>query len=125
MWTIAGILTGHCRLNYHLGKLGISTDTAYKSYVKCVEISIHILGQCPAPVQNRPRHHPYGNVLLYKARSLDLGTGFGRIFDYKDLVQVKEQHYCIVVVSAETFDIVEKDTLHAVEAGFLKMTLCS
>ena len=37
---IVGILTGHCRLNYHLGKLGISTDTACRCCEEEDETSI-------------------------------------------------------------------------------------
>lgn len=66
LWIIVGILNGHCSLNYHLGKLGRSTDSACRFCEETDETSRHVQGQCPAFAQNRFRH--LGEYLVPDAR---------------------------------------------------------
>lgn len=42
--------------NYHLRKIGISTDTDFEFCAEYVETSILVLGQCPAIVQSKLMH---------------------------------------------------------------------
>lgn len=48
-----GISTGHCRLNYHLGKLGMSMDTVCRFCEESDEAFTHVLGQSQVLVQSR------------------------------------------------------------------------
>lgn len=50
-----GILTGHYQVNYHLGKLAISTENVCKFCKGSNETSTYDLGQYPVPVQSRLR----------------------------------------------------------------------
>lgn len=45
---IANISTSHCRLNYHMEKLGSSAGTISRFWEENDETSIYTLVQCPA-----------------------------------------------------------------------------
>lgn len=66
---IVGILTGHCKLNYQLKKLGISTNTACKSCEESDETSTRVQGQYPTFVKStfmpdaRLKHSKVGNMI--------------------------------------------------------------
>lgn len=62
---IVRILTDHYRLNNHVGKLDVSTDTIYKF--------IYVLRKCPAFVQSSSRH--LGEYLIPNAKSKHLEVG--------------------------------------------------
>lgn len=70
---IVEILTGYCKLNYHLVKLVISKDTACRFYKESGKTSAHVLGQCLVIVQRRLRH--LEEYLIPDARLKHLGSG--------------------------------------------------
>jgi len=51
---LTSFLTGHCRLKYHLGQIGISENTTCRLCELEDETAKHILSECPA-LENRRR----------------------------------------------------------------------
>ena len=53
---IAGLLTGHCPLNYHLHKIGKAENNTCRLCQEDEETSEHILCDCPAVASSRLNH---------------------------------------------------------------------
>lgn len=53
---LISLLTGHCRLNYHLTKIGLSTQTTCRICLEEDETAEHILGQCFALARIRLKY---------------------------------------------------------------------
>ena len=52
---LCGILTGHCGLNGHLGRIGVKETTICPACELRKETPLHYMGQCPAFAQQRER----------------------------------------------------------------------
>ncbi|XP_036341513.1 uncharacterized protein LOC118750890 [Rhagoletis pomonella] len=64
--TITGYLTGHCKLRYHLNKMGLSVETDCRFCGLAEETSEHILCDCPRIMNSRLMH--LGNDCLLHPR---------------------------------------------------------
>ena len=46
VWILAGLLTGHCRLNKHMSNLGLEEDALCSFYQEEEETATHVLSHC-------------------------------------------------------------------------------
>ena len=60
--TQIGFITGHCKLNKHLHRMGLSTDSSCKKCHEQEETPIHLLTTCPAPETARKVHFGTANI---------------------------------------------------------------